>query len=120
MFYKYKRDYEKITMGLLSFIPDLKNVANLKSELVWYQQNENRCIFLWKDNKNNFVGVLGVEIEEEYLLIRQIAVTPSARNKGISFEMLDTLQANYADKKILGSIDTTDIIKKWEMSHATK
>ncbi len=29
MLYKYKSDYEKIAMGLLSFIPDLKEFAKL-------------------------------------------------------------------------------------------
>ena len=31
MLYKYKNDYEKIAMGLLSFIPDLKEISHLKS-----------------------------------------------------------------------------------------
>ena len=32
MLYKYKNDYEKIAMGLLSFIPDLKVQTMLTSE----------------------------------------------------------------------------------------
>ena len=34
MLYKYKNDYEKIAMGLLSFIPDLKEISHLKSCIV--------------------------------------------------------------------------------------
>ncbi len=41
MLYKYKSDYEKIAMGLLSFIPDLKEIANLKTEIEWYEADSS-------------------------------------------------------------------------------
>ncbi len=30
MLIQYKKDYEKIAMGLLSYLPDFKNIENLK------------------------------------------------------------------------------------------
>ena len=35
MLVKYKSDYKKIAMGLLSFIPGLKDVNRLEAEISW-------------------------------------------------------------------------------------
>ncbi|HJF30067.1 MAG TPA: N-acetyltransferase, partial [Ligilactobacillus saerimneri] len=56
MLYKYKNDYQKIAMGLLSFIPDLKDFARLKQEIDWYQAEDNRALFLWKNEDEDFTG----------------------------------------------------------------
>ena len=45
MLYKYKSDYEKIAMGLLSFIPDLKEIANLKTEIEWYEADSSHVLY---------------------------------------------------------------------------
>ena len=49
MLYKYKNDYEKIAMGLLSFIPDLKEISHLKSCFEWYRAEDDRHLYLWKN-----------------------------------------------------------------------
>ena len=54
MLYKYKDDYRKVAMGLLSFIPELKEIPHLKKELAWYDADENRNLFLWKNDNGNF------------------------------------------------------------------
>ena len=48
MLYKYKDSYKKIAMGLLSFIPDLKDISHLQTELDWYQKDASRFLYLWK------------------------------------------------------------------------
>ncbi|KRL99473.1 GNAT family N-acetyltransferase [Liquorilactobacillus satsumensis] len=114
MLYKYKNDYEKITMGLLSFIPDLKEFSRLKAEIKWYSDDDDRCLFLWKNDTGDFVGVIGVEATENVLMIRHIAVTPAERNEGVSFEMLSDLAILYPKIKMMGSIETAGLIAKWE------
>ncbi|KRL04334.1 GNAT family N-acetyltransferase [Liquorilactobacillus oeni] len=114
MLYKYKNDYEKITMGLLSFIPDLKEISHLQAEVKWYCDDDERCLFLWKNDAGDFVGVIGVEVINDVLMIRHVAVTPAERNEGVSFEMLNALTALYPEAKMMGSIETTALITKWE------
>ena len=48
MLYKYKNDYEKIAMGLLSFVPDLKEISHLKSCFEWYRAEDDRPLFMEK------------------------------------------------------------------------
>ena len=118
MLYKYKNDYEKIAMGLLSFIPDLKEISHLKAEFNWYCEDENRVLFLWKNDHGDFVGILGVEVSEEILMVRHIAVSPANRQEGISFQMLDALVQLYPERKVMGSMETASLITKWEQHHA--
>ncbi|KRL38426.1 GNAT family N-acetyltransferase [Liquorilactobacillus uvarum] len=114
MLYKYKNDYEKITMGLLSFIPDLKEISHLKAELKWYASEEERSLFLWKNDEGDFIGVIGIEVNDDILMVRHISVTPTERNEGVSFQMLDALAELFKSCKIMGSFDTSKIIAKWE------
>ncbi|KRN88895.1 GNAT family N-acetyltransferase [Ligilactobacillus ceti] len=114
MLYKYKSDYEKIAMGLLSFIPDLKDIAHLQSEIKWYTAEDDRSLFLWKNPNGDFIGILGVEITDDLLIIRHIAVSPSARNEGLTYAMLSDLAARYPHCKLMGNIETASIINKWE------
>jgi riboflavin biosynthesis RibT protein len=118
MLYKYKNDYEKIAMGLLSFIPDLKEISHLKAEFQWYQGDDSRVLFLWKNEHGDFIGVIGVEVSDEILMVRHIAVSPANRNEGVSFEMLDALIQQYPNHKVMGSMETNGLITKWEQHHA--
>ena len=108
MLYKYKKDYQKIAMGLLSFIAELKDISRLQSELKWYDAEDNRNLYLWKDDSNDFVGI-----------VRHITVSPAVRNEGVSFKILDDLQNLYSEKKIMGNIETTNLITKWEMKNGS-
>lgn len=117
MLAKYKQDYEKIAMGLLSFIPDLRALTNIQTELAWYQKDRSkRTLLLWKQSLDaNFAGVIGIEIADTTVVVRQIAVSPTERNHGVVYTMLDELAQRYSDYHIMGSIETAELIKKWEL-----
>ena len=51
MLVSYNSDYEKITMGLLSYIPDLKDPSRLEEELNWYNAQDNRQVYLWQSEE---------------------------------------------------------------------
>ncbi|WP_051237680.1 GNAT family N-acetyltransferase [Lacticigenium naphthae] len=115
MLVKFKLDYQKITMGLLSFIPDLKETKRLLAELDWYDQEENRVLYLWKSEETeDFVGVIGIEITDNVVLIRHIALNPSFRHEKLSYEMFDALAHKFFDKKIMGTFETAPLISKWQ------
>src|SRR5699024_8717806 len=67
----------------------------------------------------DMVGVLGVEEEQEnLLLLRHIALNPSYRHEGITYAMLTSLAERYPDKRIMGTLDTAAIVSKWQQEHA--
>ncbi|TWW13860.1 reductase [Dellaglioa algida] len=115
MLIKYKNDYEKIAMGLLSFIPDLKDVTRINSAIKGYLDIDNRDLYLWKNEDGDFTGVVGIEDDGNIVVVRAISLSPDERHKKVSFLILDAVLALYPDRKIMGTIDTTKLIEKWEM-----
>lgn len=45
MLIQYKKDYEKTAMGLLSYLPDFKNIENLKEEISLNQEDNDFVLF---------------------------------------------------------------------------
>lgn len=120
MLVKYKNDYQKIAMGLLSFIPDLKEFSRLEAEIKWYQDDENRVLYLWKDENKDFTGIVGVEIGDDIVMLRQIALSPSARDQDVCFDILDALNSTYPNHKMMGNMDIAPMITKWEQRNEKK
>lgn len=115
MLIKYKLDYQKITMGLLSYIPDLKDTSRLTDEMDWYDQEENRQLFLWKsDETGDMAGVIGIEEEDEVVILRHISINPSYRDEGMSYNMIEALAEKFEPKKIVGTLETASLITKWQ------
>ena len=113
----YKADYQKITMGLLSYVPDLKETSRLTKEMEWYNQEDNRQLFLWKSEETgDLAGVIGIEEDEEMVLLRHIAVNPSYREEGMAYRMLNALSKQCAPKRIVGTLETASILTKWQKS----
>lgn len=114
MLYKYKDSYKKIAMGLLSFIPDLKDISHLQTELDWYQKDASRFLYLWKNENGDFSGVVGFELVNKQVIVRHIALSPAERNEGVTYKILDELATLYPEAKMMGSLEIAAIITKWE------
>lgn|SRR5699024_5840242 len=115
MLVSYNGDYEKITMGFLSYISDLKEPSRIEEELNWYNSQENRRIYLWQSEETgNLIGFIGVEEDEDLILVRHIAVDPSFRNEGLTYKILDELEKKYDTKKVIATLETATIISKWQ------
>ena len=61
MLIRYKKDLQKIAMGLLSFMPELKEIKVLQQTINEYEKNANWHLYLWRDE--DILGVIGVRIE---------------------------------------------------------
>ncbi|MBM6862775.1 N-acetyltransferase [Ligilactobacillus aviarius] len=120
MLVKYKSDYKKIAMGLLSFIPGLKDVNRLETEISWYQDDDSRVLYLWRNENGDFSGIVGVEVSDEIVVIRQIALSPSERSQIAYNQVLDEVAHQYPDCKMMGSLDVASIIAKWEHQNESK
>ena len=55
MLIQYKKDYEKTAMGLLSYLPDFKNIENLKEEVGLNQEDNDFLLYLYRNKQNNML-----------------------------------------------------------------
>ena len=90
MLVRYKKALEKIAMGLLSFMPQEKDVKRLMETIQQYEQQENWMLYLWKRGEE-YVGIVGVLVEETVATIQHITVIPSYRGEGVALKMLQEL-----------------------------
>lgn len=90
MLVRYKKALEKIAMGLLSFMPQEKDIKRLMETVQQYEQQDNCMLYLWKRGEE-YVGIVGVLVEETVATIQHITVIPSHRGEGIALKMLQEL-----------------------------
>jgi riboflavin biosynthesis RibT protein len=102
MLIRYKKAFEKIAMGLLSFMPNEKDIKKLQQTIKQYEQEDDWQLFLWKID-DDIVGLIGVTIQNETVEIQHISVNPSHRLQGIGKNMLKSLKQIYEGKKIISN-----------------
>ncbi|MED1068646.1 GNAT family N-acetyltransferase [Bacillus paralicheniformis] len=100
MLIRYKKSFEKIAMGLLSFMPNEKDVKQLQQTIKDYETDTERQLFLWKEGED-IVGCVGVEKREEEVEIKHISVNPSHRHQGIGKKMVSTISQMFAPKPLV-------------------
>ena len=87
MLFRYKKAYEKISMGLLSFMPSEKDVKKLLETIHEYESNPDWHLFVWK-KLEDVVGIIGVRMVDNDVIIQHISVNPSHRGEGIGTNMI--------------------------------
>ncbi|MGE6258892.1 GNAT family N-acetyltransferase [Heyndrickxia sporothermodurans] len=97
MLIRYKKAFEKIAMGLLSFMPNEKDIKKLQQTIKLYENEENWQLFLWKAD-DDLVGLIGVLFNDDLVEIQHISVNPSHRHQGIGKNMLKSLKHIYEGK----------------------
>ncbi|MBT2656455.1 GNAT family N-acetyltransferase [Bacillus sp. ISL-18] len=115
MLIRYKKTFEKIAMGLLSFMPDEKDLKKLQLTMKEYETEENWQLFLWKEE--DIIGLLGVLFDHpgNQIIIQHISVNPSHRFQGIGKKMVRALKEMYADKVIISNENTAPFIEKCDV-----
>ncbi|WP_203641118.1 N-acetyltransferase [Levilactobacillus andaensis] len=117
MLLKYRSDYQKIAMGLLSLLPSFKDWDRLQRELAWYQGGEDRTLYLWKDEHDDFAGAVGTETQGDYLIVRLITLMPDKQSPLNNRRMLDQLATAASKKRLMGTLNTAKTIADWEYHH---
>lgn len=98
MLIRYKKNHEKIAMGLLSFMPEERDVKVLQKTIKEYETNPDWHLYLWKEEAT-VLGAIGLKIEDEInVVIQHISVNPSYRNVGIGKKMIQEIKRLYEDK----------------------
>ncbi|MCQ6278770.1 GNAT family N-acetyltransferase [Bacillus sp. EB600] len=97
MLIRYKKMFEKIAMGLLSFMPNEKELQKLQMTMNQYKTEQDRQLFLWKEEEG-IIGLIGVLFVDKHLIqIQHISVNPSHRGQGIGKRMLKAIKELYSD-----------------------
>ncbi|MCY9806807.1 reductase [Lentilactobacillus senioris] len=114
MLYQYRKDYEKVTMGLLSLIDNLDNMDLVEQQLNWYVENDNHRLWLYRDANNNWTGLVGTEERQGQLIVHQIVCTPGEHKQNTYNQMLNELNEAYPKLKIVASLANRQICLDWE------
>ncbi|MCM3215492.1 MULTISPECIES: GNAT family N-acetyltransferase [Niallia] len=112
MIIRYKKSFEKIAMGLLSFMPAEKDLKVLQQTIKQYEANENWQLFLWKEEED-IIGLIGIIFEDETSIsIQHISVNPSHRHQGVGKAMVQAIKSQYTNKKIEANELTVGFLSK--------
>lgn len=114
MLIRYKKVYEKIAMGLLSFMPNEKDLKKLQSTMKRYETDEDWQLYLWKED-DDITGLIGVNVKDDYVEIQHISVNPSHRHQGIGRNMVKSIKKLYKDKTVIPTTHTESFFLKCEM-----
>lgn len=108
MLIRYKKSMEKIAMGLLSFMPEEKDVKKLTHTMKAYEDNENWQLYLWKEN-DDVLGAVGVEVNQldANVIVQHISVNPSHRKLGIGHKMISEIRTIYQEHYQVTANDLT-------------
>ncbi len=90
MLVPYKTANRKIAMGLLSFMPKEKDIKKLQKTMERYENDLDWKLYLWKEE--DFVGVVGISIEDMEAKLQHLCVNPSFRDEGIGKRILEELK----------------------------
>lgn len=111
MLIRYKKTFEKIAMGLLSFMPNEKDLKHLQQTMHDYETDDSKKMFLWRQNED-IIGLIGVfEIDDKTIELAHISVNPSHRNQGIGKQMVCELQNMFQDYNLIANEATAPFLK---------
>ncbi|MFC7391512.1 GNAT family N-acetyltransferase [Scopulibacillus cellulosilyticus] len=96
MLIRYKKSYEKIAMGLLSFVPSEKDLKKLRQTMKTYEEQKDWQLFLWKEE--DIIGIIGIKLQENKAELHHVSVNPSYRGQGIGKKMIISLHQFLGDE----------------------
>lgn len=111
MLIRYKKIYEKIAMGLLSYMPGEHSVKALQETIQKYETDDDWQLYLWKKGED-FIGLLGIELSADTYTLHHLSVNPSFRGEGIGKAIVDKIQEQFPDKECLSTDETDDFLKR--------
>ncbi|WP_108672310.1 GNAT family N-acetyltransferase [Peribacillus acanthi] len=110
MLIRYKKSFEKIAMGLLSFMPNEKDIKKLQTTMKQYETDENWHLFLWKEEDP--LGIVGVFEEQNRIIVQHVSVNPSYRKQGIGKSMVKAIHDLYPNREIVPTEFTKPFFEK--------
>ncbi|GHV99899.1 reductase [Lactobacillus nasalidis] len=111
MLVPYKKDYEKVAMGLLSYLPDFKNLQNLQEEMQLYAADPAHRLYLYRDQEQNIVGLVGCEIGSGCQVLRYLSLAPGFRDDEHFTRLMQELKQESGKLKLLTVPEYTYLLK---------
>lgn len=111
MLVQYKKDYEKTAMGLLSYLPDFKNLQNLQDEMKLIETDNEFQLYLYRNQDANIIGVVGTQETDKFIVIRYLSMAPGFRDNKYQRAVLYDLIENHSNKKINTLPEYTYLLK---------
>jgi riboflavin biosynthesis RibT protein len=111
MLVRYKKAFEKIAMGLLSFMPNEKDLKRLQQTIKQYETDDKWQLFLWK-NDDDIIGLIGVIVRDQVVEIQHISVNPSYRDEGIGTSMVKAIKQMYQNYSVQPNAYTASFFEK--------
>lgn len=115
MLIRYKKTYEKIAMGLLSYMPGEQSVKALQETINHYETNEDWQLYLIREEED-VIGLLGIVLSEGTYTIQHLSVNPSFRGEGIGKKMVKKIQELFPNKTSQGTKETAAFLKACTMN----
>ncbi|WP_349407624.1 GNAT family N-acetyltransferase [Pseudalkalibacillus sp. SCS-8] len=114
MLIRYKRNYEKIAMGLLSFMPNEKEVKKLQQTVKQYETEPDHQLFMWKEDED-IIGIIGLKLDDGQAELQHLSVNPSHRHQGIGKKMVDAVRKTLKDNyELTANVETSSFYEKCE------
>ncbi|KXH82110.1 GNAT family N-acetyltransferase [Sporosarcina sp. HYO08] len=111
MLLRYKKTYEKIAMGLLSYMPGDKSAKQLQEAIHQYETDEDWQLYLAK-KEDDIIGLIGIEVKDDAYILHHLSVNPSYRGEGVGQAIVSKLQSLFPAKKCFATNETESFIKK--------
>lgn len=111
MLLRYKKAYEKIAMGLLSYMPGEKSVKKLQETIHLYETEEDWQLYLLKQDED-FIGLAGIKLEVDSYTVMHLSVNPSFRGEGIGSTIIEKLGDLFPGLECKSTEDTESFMKK--------
>lgn len=118
MLIRYKKSFEKIAMGLLSFMPNEKDLKHLQQTIKSYETEKDRQLFLWKEEED-IIGAIGIlQKNEDTIEVQHISVNPSHRQQGVGKKMVKALQDMHKNRTFVPDEQTEGFFEKCQISES--
>ena len=111
MLLRYKKTYEKIAMGLLSYMPGEKSVKKLQETIHQYENDEDWQLFLLKQG-DDFIGLAGIVLDKDSYTVMHLSVNPSFRGEGVGSKIIEKLGDLFPNLECKGNENTESFMKK--------
>lgn len=120
MLLKYRSEYKKIVIDMLSLLPNMEKGQHIKEEMSWYNDQTNRIMYLWKNKDDKWAGLISIEKKADFIIVRRLVLTPDSWTVNNCCMILDELSHLYLDIKIVGTMETTPICEIWEKQNGSR
>lgn len=98
-------------MGLLSYLPEFKNLDNLKEEIKLNKTSSEFQLYLYREKEANFIGVIGTQNDDHFIIVRYVSLEPDYRQAKYESRIIQELASSYPNKKITAVPEWIYLIK---------